>query len=75
MTVPPGIPQALPPRAVAAALSLTTGQVRYLLDSEQIPSLPRDPHGQHRVTPSELIIYAAKSRLTIDWLAVLEVIN
>ena len=75
MTVPPGIPWVLSQRAVVAALHMTTQQVRHLLDSEQLPHIPRDAFGWRCVQTSQLVIFANKCQLNLDWDAVLEVIN
>jgi hypothetical protein len=75
MTVPLGIPQVLPPRAVAAAVAMTERSIRYLLDAGQLPHIPCEKGQQRRVRASDLIAYAEPRCLQINWEAVLETLT
>lgn len=73
MTVPDGIPQVLPPRAVAAGLGMDRRSITYLLDAGQLPHVPCEPQQQRRVRTVDLITFAEPRCLQIDWLAILEI--
>jgi hypothetical protein len=68
--VPDGLPQLLSPRHVCAALQMPEREVRYLLESEQLPHIPRDRGQQRRIRTKDLLSFAEQKGLSLDWDAV-----
>lgn len=72
MRSPAGVPQLLFTRHIAAALNITTNQVKYMLDAGLLEHRRLMPNGQRFVTPAELIVFAVRSGLELDWSAALD---
>lgn len=67
--VPPGVPQLLKSGEVARVIGERERRVRYLMTIDELPHLWQG--GQRRVRAVDLIEWAERHKLTLDWLSVI----